>query len=142
MDKDSHTINSGNRFFVIDVELYNCQFLISVNQDNEDLVVSLVQSGVLYSAEDPEFGDYMGHFLNMKKNYLAKTVMHDNGVISIKINKFDKNNPGDMATLIHELSHAAMFTFDRIGMPHNSDTDEAYSYLLGFLTKKFFENVG
>ena len=140
-DKDLHTTNSVGKFFVIDVELYNCQFLVSVNQDNEDLVVSLVQEGVLYSAEDPEFGDYIGHFLNMKKNNLAKTVMHDNGVISIKINKFDQNDANDMATLMHELSHAVMFTFDRIGTPHNADTDEPYSYLLGFLVKKFFEKL-
>jgi hypothetical protein len=139
--KDLPTTNLVNRFFVIDVELYNCQFLISVNQDNEDLVISLIEAGVLYSAEDPELGYYMEHFMGMEKNHLARTVKHDNGVISIKINTFDKNDVNNMATLVHELSHAVMFTFDRIGMPHNADTDEAYSYLLGFLMKKFFENV-
>jgi hypothetical protein len=141
-DKVLHTTSYRGKFFVIDAELYNCQFLISINQDNEDLVISLIEAHVLYSAEDPELGYYMEHFINMKKTNLAKTVMHDNGVISIKINKFDKNDANDMATLIHELSHAAMFTFDRIGTPHNADTDEPYSYLLGFLVKKFFENVG
>jgi len=139
--KDLPTTNLVNRFFVIDVELYNCQFLISINQDNEDLVISLIETGVLHSAEDPELKDYMEHFMGMEKNHLARTVKHDNGVISIKINRFDKNDVNNMATLVHELSHAVMFTFDRIGMPHNADTDEAYSYLLGFLMKKFFENV-
>jgi hypothetical protein len=139
--KDLPMINSANKFFVIEVELYNCQFLISINQDNEDLVISLIEAGVLYSAEDPELKDYMEHFIGMEKNHLARTVKHDNGVVSIKINKFDKNDVNHMATLVHELSHAVMFTFDRIGMPHNADTDEAYSYLLGFLMKKFFENI-
>jgi len=139
--KDLPMINSANKFFVIEVELYNCQFLISINQDNEDLVISLIEAGVLYSAEDPELKDYMEHFIGMEKNHLARTVKHDNGVVSIKINKFDKNDVNHMATLVHELSHAVMFTFDRIGTPHNSDTDEPYSYLLGFLMKKFFENI-
>ncbi len=130
-----------NKFFVIDVDLYNCQFLISINQDNEDLVISLIETGILYSADDPDLKYYMEPFLGMDKTNLARTVRHDNGVVSIKINTFDKNDAGNMATLVHELSHAAMFTFDRIGMPHNADTDEAYSYLLGFLMKKFFENI-
>ena len=141
-DKVLHTTSYRGKFFVIDVELYNCQFLVSINQDNEDLVISLIEAHVLYSAEDPELKDYMEHFIGMEKNHLARTVKHDNGVISIKINKFDENDANHMATLVHELSHAVMFTFDRIGMPHNADTDEAYSYLLGFLMKKFFENVG
>jgi len=139
--KDLPMTNSANKFFVIEVELYNCQFLISINQDNEDLVISLIEAGVLYSAEDPELKDYMEHFIGMEKNHLARTVKHDNGVVSIKINKFDKNDVNNMATLVHELSHAVMFTFDRIGTPHNADTDEPYSYLLGFLMKKFFENI-
>ena len=133
--------NLVNKFFVIDVDLYNSQFLVSINQDNEDLVISLIETGILHSAEDPELKYYMEPFLDMGKTNLARTVRHDNGVVSIKITKFDENDINNMATLIHELSHAAMFTFDRIGMPHNPDTDEAYSYLLGFLTKKFFENV-
>ncbi len=139
--KDLPTTNYKGKFFVIDVELYNCQFLISVNQDNEDLVISLIEAHVLYSAEDPELKYYMEHFVGMEKNHLARTVKHDNGVISIKINKFDENDANHMATLVHELSHAVMFTFDRIGTPHNADTDEPYSYLLGFLMKKFFENI-
>ena len=140
-DKDLHTTSYKGKFFIIDVELYNCQFLISINQDNEDLVISLIEAHVLYSAEDPELKDYMEHFIGMEKNHLARTVKHDNGVISIKINKFDENDANHMATLVHELSHAVMFTFDRIGTPHNADTDEPYSYLLGFLMKKFFENI-
>ena len=134
-------INLVSKFFVIDVDLYNSQFLVSINQDNEDLVVSLIEAGVLHSAEDPELKYYMEPFLDMGKTNLARTVRHDNGVVSIKISKFDKDDPGNMATLIHELSHAVQFTFDRIGMPHNADTDEAYSYLIGFLTKKFFEKL-
>jgi hypothetical protein len=139
--KDLPMTSYNGKFFVIDVELYNCQFLISINQDNEDLVISLIEAHVLYSAEDPDLKYYMEHFLGMENNNLARTVRHDNGVISIKINKFDENDGSHMATLVHELSHAVMFTFDRIGMPHNADTDEAYSYLLGFLMKKFFENI-
>jgi len=83
------TSNLDNIFFVIDVDLYMCQFIISLNQNNAQLAKS-----------------------------------------------FDC-----MSILVHELSHAVMFTFDRIGTPHNADTDEPYSYLLGYLMKKFFENI-
>lgn len=83
----------------------------------------------------------MDPFMNIKVTSLATTALYDNGVIGIKLKHFYFDDNDSMATLVHELSHAVMYTFDRIGMPHNSDTDEAYSYLLGFLMKKFFENM-
>ena len=73
-------------------------------------------------------------FVNNFKNYfLGEWPTHAFG--------YFENDIDDMATLVHELSHVCMYTFERIGMPHNGDTDEAYGYLIGFLTKKFFENV-
>jgi hypothetical protein len=114
---------------------------VSVNQDNEDLVLALVENKIIPSLESPNLEMYMNPFLRAKPTTLGSTAIYENGVVGIKLNHFYFDDNDTMATLVHELSHAAMFTFDRIGMPHNSDTDEAYSYLVGFLTKKFFENM-
>jgi len=38
-----------------------------------------------------------------------------------------------LESLCHESSHITMYVFDRIGMPHNNNTDEAYSYVLGWV---------
>ncbi|HBT0444716.1 TPA: hypothetical protein MA058_003370 [Klebsiella pneumoniae] len=42
---------------------------------------------------------------------------------------FDKSD----STLIHELSHVMVHIFEYIGMPINSDTTEAYAYLMASL---------
>lgn len=139
--KDLPTISYNGKFFVIDLELYNANILVSIEQDAEDVVLALVEHGVISSLESPSLKMYMEPFMDMKSTNLARTAMYENGVIAIRLTHFDKNDIEDMATLVHELSHVCMYTFDRIGMPHNSDTDEAYGYLIGFLTKKFFENV-
>lgn len=83
----------------------------------------------------------MEPYMDMSPTTLARSVIYENGVIGIKINNFNINDNDHLGTLVHELSHACMYTFDRIGMPHNSDTDEAYGYLIGFLMRKFFDNV-
>jgi hypothetical protein len=135
------TISYNGKFFSINLEIYNADLFVSVNQDNEDLVVALVEHGVIPSLESPNLKMYMDPFMDMKFTNLARTALYENGVIGIKLNHFYFDDEDTMATLVHELSHAVMYTFDRIGMPHNSDTDEAYSYLLGFLMKKFIENM-
>lgn len=139
--KDLPMTNLDNIFFVIDVDLYMCQFMISLNQDNIQLAESFINERVLSSLHDPDYETYMGPFLSMKKTTLATTAFYPTGVVGIKLNNFIVNDPDCMSVLVHELSHAVMFTFDRIGTPHNADTDEPYSYLLGFLMKKFFENI-
>lgn len=139
--KDLPMTSYNGKFFVIDLELYNANILVSVEQDAEDVVVSLVEHGVIPSLESPSLKMYMEPFMDMKSNNLARTAMYENGVIAVKLGHFDENDIEDMATLVHELSHVCMYTFERIGMPHNGDTDEAYGYLIGFLTKKFFENM-
>ena len=140
-DKDSHTTSYNGKFFVIDLELYNAHILVSIEQDPEDVVIALVEHGVIPSLESPSLKMYMEPFMDMKSTNLARTAMYENGVIAIRLTHFDEGNIEDMATLVHELSHACMYTFDRIGMPHNADTDEAYGYLIGFLMRKFTENV-
>jgi hypothetical protein len=135
------TTSYNGKLILINLEIYNAEMFISVNQDNEDLVLALIESGIVPSLESPNLQMYMNPFISAKVTTLGSTAIYENGVIGIKLNHFYFDDNDNMATLVHELSHAAMYTFDRIGMPHNSDTDEAYSYLIGFLTKKFFENM-
>lgn len=40
---------------------------------------------------------------------------------------------GDIVTLVHELNHFCLWTFDYIGMPVNSANSEAYCYYYDYL---------
>ena len=41
-----------------------------------------------------------------------------------------------LSILAHEIFHIANFTLEKAGINLTSDSDEAYSYLIEFLTKK------
>ena len=43
---------------------------------------------------------------------------------------------GDLSTLVHELSHVAYFILDHVGVEHDPEAHESYSYLLAFLFDK------
>lgn len=42
-----------------------------------------------------------------------------------------------LSILAHEVFHIANFTLEKAGINLTSDSDEAYSYLIEFLTKRF-----
>lgn len=42
-------------------------------------------------------------------------------------------------SLIHELSHVTNGIMEKAGIPFSHDTEEAYTYLLGFLAKQVIE---
>ena len=46
-----------------------------------------------------------------------------------------------MALLIHELSHATNFILREVGIPHTESTEEAYTYLLEYLTRETLERI-
>lgn len=45
----------------------------------------------------------------------------------------------DFGTLIHELSHAVNYIMKQVGVKPSEDSEEAYTYLLGYLTKEVFQ---
>ena len=45
-------------------------------------------------------------------------------------------NPKDKATLAHEIFHIACFIMEKVGIRLCHDSDEAYAYLIGYITKK------
>lgn len=53
-----------------------------------------------------------------------------------------RNKPIDAngyAVLAHEIFHAVDFIMRRIGITLSSDSDEAYAYLIGYVTREFFK---
>ena len=50
-------------------------------------------------------------------------------------------DPRSGAILIHELSHATNFILQEVGIPHTEDTEEAYTYLLEYLTRETLKRI-
>lgn len=49
--------------------------------------------------------------------------------------------PRDVAVLNHELSHATNYILMSVGMQHTEETEEAYTYLLEYITLKATERL-
>lgn len=59
-------------------------------------------------------------------------VMFDNKELFLWVNKIPTSIE-DYGFLIHELQHATFRFLDNRGMSHTIESDEAYSYLIGYL---------
>lgn len=68
---------------------------------------------------------------------LGKTV-HMQGNVVIRVYS-DLNKPKDYNTLVHELLHATDFILDFRGLRLVDGSDEAYTYLIGYLMEKTME---
>ena len=90
-----HTTSYNGKFFVIDLEIYNANVLVSIEQDQEDVVLALVEHGVIPSLESPALKMYMEPFMDMKSTNLARTAMYENGVIAVRLTHFDENDIDD-----------------------------------------------
>lgn len=49
--------------------------------------------------------------------------------------------PVEFGTLSHEIFHAVDYIFRRIGMKLGADSDEAYAYLIGYVTEQFWKEI-
>lgn len=127
--------------FIIGIPIYHQDVLISINQSDETLVENLVNAGII-DLDPDSISSFVGPLINKDNHTAARTVYYpDNGTIALRVFDLDVTSSLGVGTVIHELSHATSFIFERIGMEHNKHTDEAYSYLIGYLSQKFYENV-
>lgn len=79
--------------------------------------------------------------MGMPINCNGRTVHSLNGgqtIIRLKTKPFDAYTYGVLA---HEIFHAVDFIMRRIGITLSSDSDEAYTYLMGYVTREFFKAI-
>jgi hypothetical protein len=117
-----------NGSFIIDPIMYPVHFFVSVGQDFE-----IMKSDFKASYPNHEHG-FKGGELDETCDGLTRLLNNVNVVMVI----FSKENP-EVSHIVHELFHATSAYMRRIGMPHGRKSEEAYAYLIGFLTEKFFE---
>lgn len=126
---------------MIKIPIYHQDILVSVNQSDNDLAMGMIDIGIV-EVNSESLALFLEPLLNKTNYTAARTAYYENnGAIAIRIYDLNLTTPLGIATIIHEISHATSFIFDRIGMEHNRHTDEAYSYLIAYITQKFYENI-
>ena len=119
--------------FVLKMDLYGFDVMVSVDESDKVLVEKLMSHG--NTSEDCH------ELLNMPTTTRGRCVMliTNHTVIRLKIlpDKYEL-----MGVVAHEVFHATTFIMDKIGMKLKINvSDEAYAYMIGFLTKSIYKKL-
>lgn len=70
----------------------------------------------------------------------GRTVMFSGGQTLVRMKRIP-STPYDFGTLQHEIFHVVEFIMHRVGMKLCHKSDEAYAYLIGYVTQKVYEKL-
>jgi hypothetical protein len=70
-----------------------------------------------------------------KGNYTARTLKFSNGALAIRF------TTKDHGLLAHEVFHATDLLMENIGMKLSRDSDEAYAYLIQYITVEIYDKL-
>lgn len=73
--------------------------------------------------------------MNITNNDLGKTVLLSNGSVILWMPSTPTTFK-EKGTLAHEVYHATCEIMNKIGVPPSTDNEEAYAYLIGYITTK------
>lgn len=117
--------------FVFSLEIYPFDIMVSIGETDEELGARLREVGI------NEIEDNIWHYENTG---LGRSVSFPNNQTLLRL----RNKPEtglDHGTLAHEIFHICEFVLSKINIPLTRDSDEAYAYLIGFVTKRIYEEV-
>lgn len=116
-------------FIVVPLVVYPFDIAISINQSDKKFRKDFKKIGGKWNKSMIINGE--GKFCMNKKNQSVIRIKH----------KVD--SPVYLGVLQHEIFHAVTFIMDRIGIKLKLLTsDEAYAYLIGYITQKVYEELG
>ena len=119
--------------FIIPLVVYPFEVMISIGEDGNQLEKRLKKYNI--SDDDLSSLDIVGNTV------MGRTVMFSTNQTVIKIPRVPIT-PMEWGNLQHEIFHAVTFVMDRIGMKLRiEESDEAYAYLIGYLTQKIYEHI-
>ena len=113
--------------FIIDYKIYPFNVLFTFGQQDEQVITQLKKQGV----KDPTDCTVHGE---------GRCIMYSEGATMIRMNVVPKY-PRQYAILQHEIFHAVDFLFNRIGIRLCENSNEAYAYLIEYLTKEAYEQI-
>lgn len=116
--------------FIIQLQIYSIEILVSVAEKNNVLKRVMDRQKI-------DYGDYFERELELGRCTLLKL---KKGAGYIVVMRF-RSDPSH-GTIAHEVFHSASFVLDLVGIKLDIDkNDEAYAYLIGFITDKIYEGI-
>lgn len=117
--------------FIIPLVIYPFDVMVSIGQSDKELYPILKKFGV-----DTEDDNLLTHSNTQR----GRTILFKGNQTLIRMYE-SKTTPVWFGNLAHEIFHAVEFILERAGMKLTLDSDEAYAYLIGYLTRKIHEQL-
>ena len=122
-------------FTVIDIPIYQGWLIMSINQTDDEFLKSYMKVRGITDKTAAEV--VVSSVRQDVEQELGKTA-HFMGNCMIRVYS-ELKDPRDYNTLVHELLHATDFILDYRGLKLVDGSDEAYTYLIGYLMEKTME---
>ncbi len=116
--------------FVIPYVIYPFDVMVSIGEDDEVLKKKLIKHGANVNNTD----------LSHHHTQRGRCIMFEDHQTLIRLYQFPKT-PTQFGHLQHEIFHAVEFVMDRMNMPLTKESDEAYAYLIGYLTTEIYKRL-
>lgn len=113
--------------FIIKYQVYPFDMMVVFCEDPKDLIAHLSKTF------DKEAMD----FIKSLAFGIGKTIMTPTGQTILWLNK-KPETCFEHGTLQHEIFHAVCFLMDRIGIVFSKESDEAFAYMIGYITKEIY----
>lgn len=119
--------------FIIPLIIYPFDVMISIGQTDIELIKSVKKYGLTK--------DDIHELLDLPTTLQGRAVLlFETNHSFIRLKKSPKTTK-EFGTLAHEIFHSVDFILRTIGITLSKDSDEAYAYLIGYLTEKIYDNL-
>lgn len=120
---------------ILSMEVYHFDCIISLGQTDEELIKIL-------KAGKKDVSGEVDQWKFTCDTTVGRCCFFSNNVGMIRLRHFPEY-PRDYGTLTHEIFHYVTGLMWKIGMELVIDkSDEAYAYLIGYITEKVFDMIG
>ena len=116
--------------FIIDCQVYPFQILVYFGQDKKPLFKELSKYLPKSSIETIKIFEFKR----------GKSIMFPTGQTLLWLNE-KPNSISGLATLNHEIFHCVCFILERVGIVFSDSSDEAFAYLIEYLTKQIYNEL-
>jgi len=117
--------------FVINIGVYRREILVCINYSDEEVESAVIEWGV-EPVKAKEVSTVVG--------YAALAYVLDSRDCVIRLDETEIT-PKFHDHASHEIAHCAFAILDYIGVKLCSKSEEAYNYLIGYITREFYEKL-
>lgn len=117
--------------FIIPLTVYPFDVMVSISESDEVLFDKLKKKGV-------DVADTNLHVYSDTQR--GRTILFKGNQTLVRMYEL-RDTPEWHGNLAHEIFHAVEFILERVGMKLTIDSDEAYAYLIGYITTEIYKHL-